>query len=81
MINRILLFLLLLLVSGCAMKRGQYDVPDIPLPGQYRNAARNLPAPTTIIPRSTPKRLEIFDSTNGGVPSTVPNWSKSLTGD
>lgn len=62
MINRILLFLLLLLVSGCAMKRGQYDVPDIPLPGQYRNAARNLPAPTndnSAVDPETPRNIRL----------------------
>lgn len=35
--------------SGCAIKRSGYDVPEIPLPDQYRNSSSEAsPAPTAV---------------------------------
>jgi outer membrane protein, multidrug efflux system len=34
-------------LSGCAIKRGHYDVPEVPLPPTYPHAAQPEPAPAT----------------------------------
>jgi NodT family efflux transporter outer membrane factor (OMF) lipoprotein len=55
-------FLLLpLLLSGCLAKRGDYSVPDVPLPGQYRNS---LSEPA----KATPAK----GATNGNGDPTAP---------
>jgi multidrug efflux system outer membrane protein len=48
--------------SGCAIKRSGYDVPEVPLPDQYRNSpSESSPASTTTqIPAET--KAEISDS-------------------
>jgi NodT family efflux transporter outer membrane factor (OMF) lipoprotein len=71
----ILLGLTATLFSGCASKRHSYDVPEIPLPAQYKNAPVNNTPPT---PTTTPAEATVNVAKENKPKTQMVEWWKSF---